>query len=290
MRLICPNCDAQYEVPKEVMPPGGRDVQCSNCGQTWFQQHPDHPLETPSEPVEDDEAGTADPTPVGEGSGPKAETGHEIPDLEEVEAQDQPGSEAAPPEESESRPQRRELDPAVADVLRAEAELEARARRNEAGGVESQPDLGLPEVEKDRGSAARARMQGGYAHDQDDEDEFLTAASSTSGSRRDLLPDIEEINSTLRSERSPTEDPGQTAQAEHQAKRSSRIGFTLSAAVVACLVLVYVFAPQLAKTVPQAEQALVTYVTVVDDWRVWLDDQLKAALVWLDESTASSGD
>ncbi|WP_235602498.1 zinc-ribbon domain-containing protein, partial [Sulfitobacter pontiacus] len=43
MRLICPNCDAQYEVPDEVMPSSGRDVQCSNCGQTWFQHHPDFP-------------------------------------------------------------------------------------------------------------------------------------------------------------------------------------------------------------------------------------------------------
>ncbi|MDG1102854.1 MAG: zinc-ribbon domain-containing protein, partial [Ascidiaceihabitans sp.] len=40
MRLICPNCDAQYEVPTEVVPTEGRDVQCSNCGQTWFQHHP----------------------------------------------------------------------------------------------------------------------------------------------------------------------------------------------------------------------------------------------------------
>ena len=37
MRLICPNCDAEYEVDDDVIPPGGRDVQCSNCGHTWFQ-------------------------------------------------------------------------------------------------------------------------------------------------------------------------------------------------------------------------------------------------------------
>ncbi|WP_201723338.1 zinc-ribbon domain-containing protein, partial [Sulfitobacter sp. HI0076] len=50
MRLICPNCDAQYEVPDEVMPVAGRDVQCSNCGQTWFQHHPDNaPEEDDSE-------------------------------------------------------------------------------------------------------------------------------------------------------------------------------------------------------------------------------------------------
>ena len=50
MRLICPNCGAQYEVPEEVIPENGRDVQCSNCGDTWFQTHPDHPQH-----IEDDE-------------------------------------------------------------------------------------------------------------------------------------------------------------------------------------------------------------------------------------------
>ncbi|MFV2002813.1 MAG: zinc-ribbon domain-containing protein, partial [Paracoccaceae bacterium] len=41
MRMICPNCSAQYEVDKSVIPDGGRDVQCSNCGHTWFQSHQD---------------------------------------------------------------------------------------------------------------------------------------------------------------------------------------------------------------------------------------------------------
>ncbi|NBR91243.1 MAG: hypothetical protein EBS68_15290, partial [Rhodobacteraceae bacterium] len=29
MRIICPNCGAQYEVPNDVVPETGRDVQCS---------------------------------------------------------------------------------------------------------------------------------------------------------------------------------------------------------------------------------------------------------------------
>ncbi|PTV93843.1 putative Zn finger-like uncharacterized protein [Rhodobacter aestuarii] len=37
MRLICPRCGAQYEVDDSVIPEAGRDVQCSGCGQTWFQ-------------------------------------------------------------------------------------------------------------------------------------------------------------------------------------------------------------------------------------------------------------
>jgi predicted Zn finger-like uncharacterized protein len=38
MRLICPNCGAQYEVSDDVIPVSGRDVQCSNCGHTWFEE------------------------------------------------------------------------------------------------------------------------------------------------------------------------------------------------------------------------------------------------------------
>ena len=37
MRLICPNCVAQYEVDEDVIPTEGRDVQCANCGHNWFQ-------------------------------------------------------------------------------------------------------------------------------------------------------------------------------------------------------------------------------------------------------------
>ena len=36
MRLICPNCDAQYEVDASMLPVKGRDVQCSACGKVWF--------------------------------------------------------------------------------------------------------------------------------------------------------------------------------------------------------------------------------------------------------------
>ena len=59
MRLICPNCDAQYEVPSEVIPEDGRDVQCSNCGDTWFQNHSDQEG-TASKKVE--ESATVQPT------------------------------------------------------------------------------------------------------------------------------------------------------------------------------------------------------------------------------------
>ena len=57
MRLVCPNCGAQYEVDDAVIPPNGRDVQCSNCAHSWFQ---------PSKAMLDAEAATPEPDPVPE--------------------------------------------------------------------------------------------------------------------------------------------------------------------------------------------------------------------------------
>jgi predicted Zn finger-like uncharacterized protein len=40
MRLVCPNCEAQYEVDDDLIPDEGREVQCASCGTTWFQEKP----------------------------------------------------------------------------------------------------------------------------------------------------------------------------------------------------------------------------------------------------------
>ncbi len=37
MRLICPPCNALYDVSSEMIPPEGREVECSACGHVWHQ-------------------------------------------------------------------------------------------------------------------------------------------------------------------------------------------------------------------------------------------------------------
>ena len=285
MRLICPNCSAQYEIPDDVMPPEGRDVQCSNCGQTWFQDHPDTIAEREAArataPHDDEEVVRVEDEVQPESAWQEDDTEHEL---------DVPTFEPEPAPE----PGRRQLDPDVADVLRAEAELETKARKEEAAVFESQPDLGLTEAAADSGKQAReaqermARLRG------EPSPASLPAGdeevSIGLGSRRDLLPDIEEINSTLRSNssRSPDGDPGQTAQIEVQEKRSSRRGFVLTVALVAVMALVYSYAPEIAQAVPSAEPALIGYVAMIDGWRVWMDNQISSLLMWLDAAAVSS--
>ncbi|WP_300036071.1 zinc-ribbon domain-containing protein [uncultured Roseobacter sp.] len=294
MRLICPNCDAQYEVPDEVMPPEGRDVQCSNCGQTWFQDHPDALAEAEAAelaaPQDDEEDVATAPDRLSQEDAPQLAAA--LPDEPASEPEDT--APRTPPE-----PVQRRVDPAVASVLREEAELEARARRNELpDALETQPDLGLPEAGTGDDAARRSDAAGMQedasgktdAQARDATQGTAAAAAAIAGSRRDLLPDIEEINSTLRSnsDRGPGGDPGQTAQAEVLEKRSSRRGFVLVVALVAVLALVYVYAPQIAEALPQLENALQTYVAVIDDCRVWLDARVAAILSWLDDVAVSS--
>ncbi len=37
MRLICPQCNALYDVSSDMIPPEGREVECSACGHVWHQ-------------------------------------------------------------------------------------------------------------------------------------------------------------------------------------------------------------------------------------------------------------
>lgn len=315
MRLTCPNCGAQYEVPDEVIPSEGRDVQCSNCGQTWFFAHPDFPDGLPEVAEEELARGAPEQAPQDEQETiedirlraaletaravdeEEAQAAHEFaasgwdaarpeteaePDAEyeaeaepEPEAEPEAGPEAPAPERPEAP--RQELDTSVSEILRQEAEREAQLRAAEGGGLESQPELGLETPPADsadhRAQEARermARLRG--------EDEMGAEAAEHPASRRELLPDIEEINSTLRSSSSLTTGPEEAEQPRGETgpvRRSSFMrGFSVALLIGAILVLVYANAPRIAQTLPQADPALSAYVATVDQARYWLDAQL----------------
>ncbi|MBD3664029.1 zinc-ribbon domain-containing protein [Sulfitobacter aestuariivivens] len=290
MRLTCPNCDAQYEVPDEVMPVSGRDVQCSNCGQTWFQHHPDHM------PAEDDQPPEPPDTPVDDDPGPEQDSASEQEPDESSEQEDKA------PELPSEGPTRRELDPAVANILQQEAETEQQARKKAASDpLESQPDLGLPDTdeadtppteEQERRTAeARQRMARMRGEPEPMSDAAVTAAAISS--RRDLLPDIEEINSTLRSESErgsgPDGQAGFDAPSEVKRRSGFRRGFLLMILLFVLLSLLYIYAPRLSQSVPQLDGLLTSYVAWVDQLRLWLDAQIQGLAQWLDAKASESG-
>ena len=284
IRLICPNCGAQYDVPAEVIPPDGRDVQCSNCAHTWFQKHPDDTEDRAEDPL------APPPSP------PDAQD-----DLPPEASEEDDWSE---PEVAPAAP-KRGLDPEVAEVLRAEAEHERRQREAEA--IETQTELGLDEPFQDaqerRSREARARMAAmrGETEPQGDAEDAepgetapdtpqsaaarsgraaARAATAAAESRKELLPDVDEINQTLRA----GNEPRVTDSAEGrvgvddldagsaQGKGGFARGFFLVVVLVAIAIAVYASAPQIEEALPQAAPLLDAYVAQVDVLRAWLDE------------------
>lgn len=290
MRLICPNCGAQYEVPDEVIPLGGRDVQCSNCGDTWFQHHPSH---APDASGDDDlgpqlrDEDLPPPAPAAEGP----ESGDDplpddLYDEDDEYDDDMLDEELSEPEPAPARPARRGIDPGVADILRQEAERERQVRAA-PGGIEMQPDLGLTEPdlsEDERTRQARARMERLRGTSGPSEPPAPVVpdahASIDPSSRRNLLPDIEEINSSLTST-DDRADLGHMPMPEDievpVGRGGFRSGFRLAIITFGLAALVYALAPRLAASIPAAEAPLSQYVNAVNMARVWLD-QLVAGL------------
>lgn len=239
MRLTCSNCEAQYEVDGAVIPVEGRDVQCSNCGHTWLQ--------------------------LPEGAADDADDRAPLP-LEAPAVQAAPAT-AAP------EPRRRTLDEAVLDVLREEAEREAEARRAEGSSLETQADLGLDGATTPPSAASLPVPPPSDADAAHEADAVVTRAA-----RRELLPDIEEINSTLR----PATERGDDAaaldapQVLRQRRGEFRRGFLTSLTLAGLLLVLYLGSGAISARVPALAPALSGYAQAVDGVRVWLDQRMRS--------------
>ncbi|MEB8388607.1 zinc-ribbon domain-containing protein [Rhodobacteraceae bacterium KMM 6894] len=316
MRLTCPNCGAQYEVPDDVIPDSGRDVQCSNCGDTWFQAHPDHPQpggEDDSDLNNTDSSTWEDVPPVDKTT-PKNPASY-LEAEEDADKQSETDTSVTPPAKPYDDPQpapksdppaleRRQIDPEVAEVLREEAEREKRARAAQAqgsGSLETQPDLGLEDVSDDERRSRESRARMARLRGDDDPkagpktEAYIKAEDDTQDqidptSRRSLFPDIEEINSSLASDtdqRADMEDHDPYPEAPAGARGGFRRGFLLIVLIAVIALLIYMFAAELALKMPALRDILHDYVVWVDGLRVWLDGQIAALMAWMD--TMASG-
>ena len=288
MRLTCPNCTAQYEVPADVIPASGRDVQCSNCSHTWFQQPFDDTV-SPSAAAMIDEFAVDD-----NDDAPDAATQSDADDFEtgldkvlEDELAPDDGSDASLGQASMPNRPKRRLDSSVASVLREEAEREKRARA--ADPVETQIDLGLDNAPQPAPSTTRTKS--GYMGPDlgDLDDLYQEGGKNPEFHRRDLLPDIEEINSTLRNDHGQS-GANRDANASAQRKNNSRSGFLFALIVLAAAVWIYLYADLISEHVPSVSDALTTYVEWVDTMRAMLNQWASAAMTWLeDQANAARG-
>lgn len=309
MRLICPNCDAEYEVDDGAIPPEGRDVQCSACGHAWYQTHPDIEAAAEAEAaLYEAPEGVIAPSASEAAAAPSAAERAADEDMDEDDgAWDEVGGgrNAAPPMPSAAA---RGLDETVLAVLKEEAAREVAARHAEAlgrPGLESQTEMPLsvpaPGPQPGAGSGAGgsmaaavkriARLRGVAAEAEEEGTQVApdaggaAEAAEPSRSRRKSLPAIEEINQSLRATAERVQD-GEDAVADTLEKAGGgrgafRRGFVLLVSLAALVVVLYTFAPLIAAKVPALEGAARSYVAAVDAGRIWLDGMLRGVIVQL---------
>lgn len=280
MRLICPDCGAQYEIAAEMIPPGGRDVQCSNCATTWFVRGEGaEPDPAPEDRPEDDD-------PVGE----------------EAEA-----TGAAAPEVRVAPRERHRPDEETLRVLREERDFHRDApvveatgappddgddAGDDAGDDDPAPD---PDPEGDRddpkakarrarerlaAAAALARARDAApAPDMSDRDGTAPEPDPAPESerRRDRFPDIETVDPVA-----PDPEPDATDPAAAPRRSGFTLGFALALLVLVAAVAVYLLAPTLGRSVPALAGAL-------DGYRDWVD-AARAGLAVRVEGLADSMD
>lgn len=260
MRIVCPSCNAQYEIDVSLLPDDGREVQCSACGNIWFQQGAVPPKAARPAPAPGHVTET-DAAPAG--AGPRKNPKDTAPPLEDhtPELPDE-ADEALEIEEPEipqpAARQPKPVDEKVLDILRDEAEFEAKQRAREASGLETQPELGLlgtapwpskPEATETASAPLR--------------DDARPAQSASS------FPDIDDISESLepigrgRNKKTEVEVPA-TSDAK---KRSFLSGLMLPVALALILVALYLAAPAIIGAVPATEPALTGYVSTVDGMR-----------------------
>lgn len=256
MKLICPNCQAQYEIPDVAIPETGRDVQCANCEETWFQARPDVKTEPDQGGAEGDVG--ADTTPIAQ---KPSELKASEPKASELKVSEPKPSEPKPSEPSAAEPvpvvepaaPRRELSPAVSDILRQEA-----AREKEARSAKEKTTAGAQTAGAPKDSSADTRPG------------------------RDRLPEIPDIDDN--NPRLVAERPGDTVfdvdmdPPKVARKKGFKRGFALILLLIGLALAVYVFAPQLAQKYPNLREPLITYVNAINSGRLWLNDLVSSLM------------
>lgn len=194
----------------------------------------------------------------------------------------------APAAATVSEPVRRNLDESILSVLREEAEREAAARRAEAPRIEAQVEMGLPEPEPAPAAGLATATARRLARLKGLDPDARPVPPPKPGSRRELLPDIEEINSSLKpSQRQTLDEEGEETLPPNTGS-GFRSGFLLMLILAAGLVAAYVMAPKIAQQFPGAEGAMTAYVAQVDALRLWLDGVLRGLTEQLQSVTGQS--
>jgi predicted Zn finger-like uncharacterized protein len=273
IEIVCPSCQARYQLPDGSIGPEGRKVSCSSCSHKWRAQ------------VEGAAAAHEQATPVS----PVSEVAA-VPDV----APDTPPDEApdAPPDEvgvghaavagSDPAPASGDREEQMAAIRQMLADLKE--------GVDAAPEVEAEAPPEPVTPEPTMRRRAG------DDDEEIDALKSR-------IDDIDKLGKAAKGEvKTSNYNPTKLRRLhEKRAKNLQRVrerkkrsggfltGVTLVGTVTATMVGLYVMQPQIIVASPQMAPAMNEYVVTVDRYRVEINAKTTEWKTWLAERVGALG-
>ncbi len=305
MELICPSCEARYQLPEGSISGKGRQVSCMNCGNSWHAYPPmrlgdptaggeARPQTDPKGIRYEPPAGAPRPgerrvqePPYSEMGGPAPMSpvtppAHDAP----VEAIGAGGRNRADNSRSEQMAEIRQMlaevqsDERNQDASRPEAEttriIPAGAAR--LSPAEEEADRARQRLMEERADAERAAREAEAARDDTvDEGDLRRRIDRHQDRDQPKQTDVKKIR---------RKHDRRVNQKKHAAKAGSGAfltGFLLVAVIAATMVSLYVLTPQIVARVPEAERPMEEYRATTDRLRVGASESIAGLQEWMVE-------
>lgn len=290
MELICPSCEARYQVPDASVGEKGRQVSCMNCGHNWHA-FPPLILGSSAAPPTTASPGIDFQTPPRPGRSSSAPAYAE-PD--------------APPAAPASGPPRPAEAPRGPDASRSEQLAEIREMLAEVQSEERAAAALAPDDDNDPTRVQPAPPAEPQASRPDPTAESAPEPLPTAGppARREPVTreDVDEDEETdplrrrmamheKQSERRRTDVERLRRRHERRASRQKRAreagsgafltGFLLVVMVAAAMTALYMLQPQIVARMPGSEPMMTEYVETIDGLRVRVEDTVENARIWV---------
>ena len=307
IEIVCPSCEARYQLPDGSIGPDGRNVSCSSCAHKWRAfaegQAPAAAPVTPAAPAPAPEAATAPPPPMP----PMAEPSYRPnPDhVASVATAPQPT-----PQEAAARADDdvRAIAATLASVKPGDQESgdddqasAAPAPAPAAGDREEQMEAirkMLSDLKDGAEVAAAAEVDTAPAKPTETAAAPIRRRREEEDGDSDMLKSrIDELSKTGKAAKGEATDAGfdsmklrklherrakKLQKARDRRKKSGAFmsGFTFVAVIVLTMVGLYVMKPQIVAASPQMAPAMDEYVVTVDRYRVELNDKTAVWREW----------
>ena len=293
IEIVCPSCQARYRLPEGAIGENGRRVSCSACGHAWHA-HPEPEEETLTLGPE----AAAEPAPAAPAAS-KSRDKYTAYDSDERVSGTSPYSDeedrGMAAYEAFARSQEEDEEDGDAPAGRAEREDElAGDRAQQMAQIRSM----LDDIKQSPQTAPAAEPRIEDEDEDEDEEHEQPAPARPSAVERSMREVEEDERDPLRAKLEQYAKPGKTTDPRQTRKRMLKkhakkvrrrkmeekrkggtftTGFLLVVLVVSVMAAVYLLAPVISARFPETEPAIRDYVATMDQFRLWLGEQVAGA-------------